>query len=153
VYGDADRHHGRPADVGHHQLQRARGVCHRRFTAIFFGLCAATFLPAYIGGLFWRRVTRTGALASMTVGMGVSLFWLLLSRQGGGRHPACATGHGRQTSLLADYPNWPMVDPIVIALPLAVLTLVLVSAFTKPADARHLDLCFAQDLSNESRTS
>ena len=49
-----------------------------RFTAIFFGLCAATFLPAYIGGLFWRRATRAGALASMSVGMGVSLFWLLL---------------------------------------------------------------------------
>jgi SSS family solute:Na+ symporter len=43
-----------------------------RFTAIFFGLCAAAFLPAYVGGLFWRRATPAAALASMAAGMGAS---------------------------------------------------------------------------------
>ena len=117
-----------------------------RFTAIFFGLCAATFLPAYVGGLFWRRATRAGALASMSVGMGFSLFWLLLVKS----KEAAAIGlvqvaTGGKTSLLADYPNWPMVDPIVIALPLAILTLVLVSLVTRPADAQHLELCFPKN--------
>ncbi len=116
-----------------------------RFTAIFFGLCAATFLPAYIGGLFWRRATRAGALASMTVGMGVSLFWLLLIKA----KEASAIGlvqilTGGKPSLLADHPNWPMVDPIVIALPLAALTLILVSLLTRPADAAHLARCFPE---------
>jgi SSS family solute:Na+ symporter len=116
-----------------------------RFTAIFFGLCAATFLPAYVGGLFWRRATRSGALASMLVGMGFSLFWLLLVKS----KEAAAIGlvqvvTGGKTSLLADYPNWPMVDPIVLALPLATLTLVLVSLVTRPVDAQHLELCFPQ---------
>ena len=116
-----------------------------RFTAIFFGLCAATFLPAYIGGLFWRRATRAGALASMTIGMGVSLFWLLLVKA----KEASAIGlvqvlTGGKPSLLADHPNWPMVDPIVIALPLALLTLILVSLLTKPADAAHLARCFPE---------
>jgi SSS family solute:Na+ symporter len=117
-----------------------------RFTAIFFGLCAATFLPAYIGGLFWRRATRTGALASMLVGMSVSVFWLLLVKA----KEAAAIGlvqmvTGGKTSLLADHPNWPMVDPIVIALPLAVLTLVLVSLVTRPVDPRHLAVCFPEE--------
>ena len=116
-----------------------------RFTSIFFGLCAATFLPAYIGGLFWRRATGAGALASMAVGLGASLFWLLLIKA----KEASAIGlvqwvTGGKTSLLADYPNWPMVDPIVIALPLAILTLLLVSVFTRPVDARHLGLCFPE---------
>ena len=114
-----------------------------RFTAIFFGLCAATFLPAYVGGLFWRRATRIGALASMSVGLGVSLFWLLLVKS----KEAGAIGlvqwvTGGKTSILADYPNWPSVDPIVVALPLAILTLVLVSAFTTPVDPEHLARCF-----------
>ena len=114
-----------------------------RFTAIFFGLCAATFLPAYIGGLYWRRATRTGALASMFVGMGVSLFWLLLVKS----KEAAAIGlvqqvTGGKTSILADVPNWPMVDPVVIALPLALLTLILVSLVTKPSDPEHLRQCF-----------
>jgi len=116
-----------------------------RFTAIFFGLCAASFLPAYIGGLFWRRATRAGALASMLVGLSVSLFWLLLIKA----KEASAIGlvqqiTGGKTSLLADFPNWPMVDPIVIALPLSILTLILVSLITRPVEAEHLRRCFPE---------
>ncbi len=116
-----------------------------RFTAIFFGLCAASFLPAYVGGLFSRRVTKAGALASMTVGLLVSLFWLLLVKA----KEASAIGlvqlvTGGKTSILADYPNWPSVDPIVIALPAALLTLFLVSAVTRPPAAAHLDRCFSK---------
>ena len=82
----------------------------------------------------------------MSVGMGFSLFWLLLVKS----KEAAAIGlvqvaTGGKTSLLADYPNWPMVDPIVIALPLAILTLVLVSLVTRPADAQHLELCFPKN--------
>lgn len=121
-----------------------RGEVIARFTAIFFGLCAATFLPAYVGGLFWRRATRAGALASMAVGMGVSLFWLLLikAKEAGAIGLVQLVTGGKQ-SLLAGYPNWPSVDPIIIALPLSILTFVLVSLMTKPADAQHLARCFA----------
>lgn len=114
-----------------------------RFTAIFFGLCAASFLPAYIGGLISKRVTRAGALASMTVGMSVSLFWLAFIKA----REASAIGLVQmitdgKTSLLADYPNWPSVDPIIIALPASLLTLILVSAVTRPPDKAHLRRCF-----------
>lgn len=114
-----------------------------RFTAIFFGLCAASFLPAYIGGLVSKRVTRAGALASMTVGMSVSLFWLAFIKA----REASAIGLVQlvtdgKTSLLANYPNWPSVDPIIIALPASLLTLILVSAFTRPPDQAHLRRCF-----------
>ena len=114
-----------------------------RFTAIFFGLCAASFLPAYIGGLVSKRVTRAGALASMTVGMSVSLFWLAFIKA----REASAIGLVQlvtdgKTSLLANYPNWPSVDPIIIALPASLLTLILVSAFTRPPDKAHLRRCF-----------
>jgi solute:Na+ symporter, SSS family len=122
-----------------------RGDVIARFTAIFFGLCAATFLPAYVGGLFWRRATKAAAFASMIVGMGVSLFWLLLVKA----KEASAIGlvqivTGGKPSILADYPNWPSVDPIVVALPLSILVMVLVSLLTKPADAAHLRRCFAK---------
>ncbi len=116
-----------------------------RFTAIFFGLCAASFLPAYVGGLFWRRATRAGALASMAVGFTVSLSWLVLVKA----KEAGAIGlvqhlTGGQTSILADAPNWPVVDPIVIALPLSILTLVLVSLVTQPVDPGHLRRYFPE---------
>jgi len=116
-----------------------------RFTAIFFGLCAATFLPAYVGGLFSRRVTRAGALASMIVGATTSLFWLLLvkAREAGAIGLVQLVTDGK-TSILADAPNWPSVDPIVVALPLAAVTLVIVSALTRPPDAAHLERCFPE---------
>ncbi|MBN2886580.1 MAG: sodium:solute symporter family protein, partial [Chromatiaceae bacterium] len=90
-----------------------------------------------------RRVTRAGALASMITGASVSLFWLLLVKA----KEASAIGlvqwlTGGKPSLLADSPNWPVVDPILIALPASALTLVLVSAFTRAPDAEHLERCF-----------
>ncbi|MDR1335577.1 MAG: sodium:solute symporter family protein, partial [Tannerella sp.] len=42
-----------------------------RGTALFMGVCAATFLPAYFCSLYWKRVTRQGALASLWTGLGV----------------------------------------------------------------------------------
>ncbi|MBK1649442.1 sodium:solute symporter family protein [Rhabdochromatium marinum] len=122
-----------------------------RFTAIFFGLCAAAFMPAYIGGLFFKGVTRTGALASMSVGFGISAFWLLFIKA----KEASAIGlvqlvTGGKPSLLADVPNWPVVDPIVVALPLSTLTLIIVSAFTRKPDDDHLVQCFSKQ--NEARS-
>ncbi|TCJ18942.1 sodium:solute symporter family protein [Parasulfuritortus cantonensis] len=116
-----------------------------RFTAIFFGLCAATFMPAYIGGLFSRRITRAGAVASMVVGLAASLFWLLFMKA----KEAGALGlvkwlTGGHSSLVEDLPNWPVVDAIVVALPLSILTAILVSAVTRPPDAAHLARCFPE---------
>lgn len=116
-----------------------------RFTAIFFGLCAATFMPAYIGGLFSKRITRAGALASMLVGLFTSLFWLLFIKA----KEAGAIGlvkwiTGGKNSLVEDALNWPSVDPIVVALPLSILTLIVVSALTRAPDAAHLERCFPE---------
>ncbi|MHC1624429.1 MAG: sodium:solute symporter family protein, partial [Methermicoccaceae archaeon] len=47
-----------------------------RATAIFFGLCAAAFLPIYTGALFWKRMNRQGAIAGLVTGTTLSLFWL-----------------------------------------------------------------------------
>ncbi|MBN2583702.1 MAG: sodium:solute symporter family protein [Planctomycetes bacterium] len=117
-----------------------------RATAIFFGLCASAFLPAFVGGLFFRRMTRPAVIASMIVGFVVTAFWLLLVKA----QEAAAIGlvfklTGGKPSILADYPNWPVVDPILIALPLSVLTAVVVSLMTKPPATEHLERCFGRD--------
>lgn len=114
-----------------------------RATAIFFGLCASAFLPAFIGGLFFKRMTRAGAFAPMIVGFVVTAFWLLLVKESeAGPLGLIQNLTDGQTSLLANYPNWPWVDPIFIALPLSILTALIVSMFTKPLDEKHLQRCF-----------
>ena len=106
-----------------------------RATAIFFGLCVSTFLPAYFGGLFFKRMPRGAAIASMIVGFAATAFWLLLVKGA----EASALGlvqmvTGGKASILAAYPNWPMVDPICVALPLSILTAIVVS-LVRPAKA------------------
>jgi SSS family solute:Na+ symporter len=120
-----------------------QGYIIARATAIFFGLCASAFLPAFVGGLFFRRATRAGAIASMVVGFTVTAFWLVLVKEA----EASAIGlvfhlTDGKPSILADYPSWPVVDPIVIALPLSILTFVVVSLISKSPPADHLQKCF-----------
>jgi SSS family solute:Na+ symporter len=116
-----------------------------RATAIFFGLCASTFLAAFVGGLFFKRMTKAGAVASMVTGCLVTVFWLLLvkSKEAGliGLVQLLTDG---QTSILAGKHPWYEVDPLVVALPLAALAAIVVSIFTKPPRKELVDQCFAK---------
>ncbi|MCR4441496.1 MAG: sodium:solute symporter family protein [Peptococcaceae bacterium] len=101
-------------------------------TSIFFGVCAASFLPAYAAALYWPRATTAGAIASMVIGSLSSLFWLTFVYAKG------AAGLGISKALtgkatLAGFP-WTVVDPIVISLPLSALTMVVVSLLTSPVE-------------------
>ncbi len=115
-------------------------------TAIFFGLCATTFLPSYIGALFWKGMTRAGAISSMFVGFFGSAFWLLFVHQ----KEAEALGLCKfifNKPTLTGFP-WVVVDPIVVILPISLLTAVFVSFFTKKLPKEHIDSCFKHIDSN-----
>lgn len=111
-------------------------------TAIFFGLCAASFLPMYVGALFWKRMTREGAIASMLVGAFSSLFWLLFV------HAKEAVPFGLSQAIFGKATllsgTWTVVDPIIVATPLAFLTAIVVSLLTKPIPQKHLESCFGE---------
>lgn len=114
-----------------------------RATSIFFGLCASAFLPTLIGGLFFKRMTKPAALASMTVGFLVTTFWVLLVKSAeAGDIGLVYAITGNKPSILMASPNWPNVDPLLVALPLSALTAVVVSLLTKPPSAEHLARCF-----------
>jgi SSS family solute:Na+ symporter len=109
-------------------------------TAIFFGLCASAFLPAYAGGLFWKGMTKAGAVSSMVVGtlLTVLLFFFVHKKE------SEAIGLCQmifQKPTLAPMP-WPVVDPILIALPISAVTALVVSLMTKKFAKDHLAHCF-----------
>ena len=115
-----------------------------RGTAIFFGVCAAAFLPAYAAALYWKRATRAGVWCSIAVGTGVSLFGLLfLHAKEAAMLGVCQRLFGR-TVLISAHP-WPVVDPFVYALPLSLATLIVASWLTAPPDEAHLRRCFAEN--------
>ncbi|MDR2533180.1 MAG: sodium:solute symporter family protein [Tannerellaceae bacterium] len=97
-----------------------------RGTALFMGVCAATFLPAYFCALYWKRATRQAALASLWTGALASLFAMtFLHRAEAAPIGLCKALFGKDT-LIAQYP-WYAVDPILFALPLSVAAIVAVS--------------------------
>jgi len=120
-----------------------------RATAFFFGLCAATFLPVFLLGLYWKGMTRAGAAASMLVGFASSMFWLLFVFEKvavdvglcrwllGVPTLAAGAAAGSWVWLL----QW--VDPNVAALPVSFLTAVAVSLCTARFGEDHLERCWA----------
>ncbi len=121
-----------------------------RGTAVFFGLCAASFLPLFIGGLYTRSITKAGALWGCGVGFFVSAFWLVFVKsKEADIFEICNIITGKK-SLAADIqvymPKWIIVgevDPTVVALPIAIIVTIIISMMSKKFDKAHLDDCFS----------
>jgi solute:Na+ symporter, SSS family len=101
-------------------------------TALFFGMCAATFLPAYISALFWPRATRTGVITGMLTGISVWALWVLFFHEKESAALLLCSSIFGKTSLVAGS-IWATVDPIVIALPASALVTLVGCLLTKPA--------------------
>jgi SSS family solute:Na+ symporter len=101
-----------------------------RGTALFMGVCAATFLPAYFCSLYWKKATRTGALASLWTGALTSIFCMVfLHKAEAAPIGLCKALFG--TDVLINVYPWFAIDPIVFALPLSTIVIILVSVFKK----------------------
>jgi SSS family solute:Na+ symporter len=95
-----------------------------RATAMFFGLCAAALLPAYTHGLFAKKPSALAAKASVAVG---AISWFTWT----------AFVHVKESSVLGisewlfgkeavlNLP-WQVVDPLIVALPLSVVSLLVI---------------------------
>lgn len=109
-------------------------------TTIFFGIASATFLPAYTAGLFWKRVTTQGAIASALVGFITCIFLLVFV------HAKEAVAFGIAKALLGRDTLFgaplSFVDPIAIALPISAITVVVVSLLTEPMAENHVSKCY-----------
>jgi SSS family solute:Na+ symporter len=92
-------------------------------TSMFYGLCAATFLPTYIAALYIKKFPKKAALASMLSGSAISLFWLFfVQEKTAGSLQICKMLFGT-TSIVKGtaLSTLSMVDAIVVALPLSVI--------------------------------
>ena len=101
-----------------------------RGTAMFMGVCASTFLPAYFGALYWKKSTTKGVLLSMTTGIVVTLLvYLFVHKAEAAALGVCRMFFGRDI-LFESYPIY-MIDPILFAFPCSSLALVLGSYMTQ----------------------
>lgn len=115
-------------------------------TSLFFGLCAASFLPAYVGALYFKRLPRAAAIGGMVCGFATSFFWIFfVHKKESGSLQLCKLLTGKDSvvdgTALA---SLGMVDPIFVALPVSIIvTLVLALVLKADIGEKHLDKCFA----------
>ncbi len=97
------------------------------FVTAAFSVAAATFFPALVIGIFWRRANRAGAVAGMLAGAGLCLWYMARNLAG----PRAWFGLGEAAADL----RWFGIDPVaagVFGVPVGCAVLVLVSWLTPP---------------------
>jgi SSS family solute:Na+ symporter len=109
-------------------------------TAIFFGLCGATFLPSFLFGLYWKGMTKAGAVVSVLGGFIVSMIWMGLFHA----KEAHALGiadylFGKPT--VAGFP-WTVIDAQFVALPISFILAIVVSLLTGKLPDEHIERCW-----------
>ena len=92
-----------------------------RATAMFMGLCAAAFLPAYAAALYARTPSRNAAIASLVVGASAWFLWTAFVHKAESSVLGLSQAIFGTPALLSSF--WQAVDPLIIALPLATLVL------------------------------
>jgi SSS family solute:Na+ symporter len=93
-----------------------------RATAMFMGLCACAFLPAFAVGVYAKAPSTKAALYSMVTGAVVWFVWTAFFHAAEAKLLGlCQAIFGRATLLGAP---WTAVDPIVIALPISLVVMV-----------------------------
>jgi SSS family solute:Na+ symporter len=112
-----------------------------RGTAIFFGVCAAAFLPVYFAALYWKKVTQKAAIYSILSGVLASIFALAFMHVKESEPLGiCQAIFGKPT-LATEFP-WMIVDPMLIALPVSIFVLVVFTFITPKQPAEHIEKCF-----------
>lgn len=110
-------------------------------TSMWFSITAAAFLSMYVFALFWKGCTKAGAISGLVVGTLISLFWLVFEYKKSAEALGIAKALTGKAVLTTALP-WPTVDPIVIALPIALVVTVVVSLLTRKLSKEHIDKCF-----------
>ena len=93
-----------------------------------FSIGAASFFPALVLGIFWKRANRAGAVAGMMLGLGVTLYYVIRTHPFFGGSMANA---------------WFDINPIsagVFGVPLGFVTIIIVSLLTPPPPKEIQDL-------------
>jgi cation/acetate symporter len=44
-----------------------------------FSLAAAAFFPALVCGIFWKRANQLGAILGMTLGLGITMYYMYMT--------------------------------------------------------------------------
>ena len=114
-------------------------------TSIFFGICAAAFLPAYVGALYLKKLSRKAAITSILTGTIASFVWIFfIHAKNAATIGLCQLVFGKPHVLAeTGLAKLAQVDAVIIAVPLSILALFIAAALTQPdVSEQHVAKCF-----------
>jgi solute:Na+ symporter, SSS family len=114
-------------------------------TALFFGLCAASFLPAYVSALYIKRISTKAILSGMLAGFFIGAFWIFfIHEKEASSLQLCNLIFDKKTIVAGTgIEKLKMVDPIIISLPMSIIVTLIVGIFTRPnLPDEHIEKCF-----------
>lgn len=112
-------------------------------TGLFFGLCGASFLPMYFGGLYCKKLTKTAAISSMVAGFSSSLLWMMFVHSKESVVLKICQLIFNKSTLAAPESMLQFVDPLFIALSVSIVVIIAVQLLgKKKVDQENVDLCF-----------
>ena len=91
-----------------------------------FSIAAAALFPVLVCGIFWKRANRAGAVLGMSLGLIVTLYYMIVTSEALGIHA----------------PRWFEIKPIaagVFGVPFGFLGLIIGSLLTAPPEQASLD--------------
>lgn len=110
-------------------------------TSMWFGITAAAFLAIYVAAVYWKRATKEGAIAGLVTGTLISLFWILFGYKKTAEPLGISKAIMGHSTIVTSVP-WPTVDPMIMALPVAIIVTIVVSLLTKPPEPEFIEKCF-----------
>ena len=114
-------------------------------TGLFFGLCAAAFLPMYVGALYVKKLTKTAAVSGMLAGFTSSLLWMMFIHTKESMAMKICKLIFEKDSLVITSKVTQFLDPIIIALSVSILVTIIVQIInTKKHQypSEHIEECF-----------
>ena len=94
-----------------------------RATAMFMGLCASAFLPAFAVGVYAHHPSKAGAMWSMLIGAVTWFLWTAFVHSAEAKTLGISQMLTGAQSLLGL--PWSVIDPLVIALPLSLIVMII----------------------------
>lgn len=116
-----------------------------RATAMFFSLCACSFLPMYIAALFAKSFSSRAVILGMITGFGAALFWILFVHEKESALFGLSHWLTAKSSLFDDS-TAKLVDPILVGLPIS-LIFTLMGRLIFPAsntEIQHAEQCLTK---------
>jgi SSS family solute:Na+ symporter len=112
---------------------------------MFFGLCAASFLPAYLSALYVRNISAKAVIAGMIAGFSIGIICIFfVHEKEASSLQLCQLIFGK-TSIVKDTPlaKLALVDPIIFSFPASILTTLIGYLVSKnKISESHIEKCF-----------